>query len=130
MEQELNVLIVDKDEQVIKFVSRLLNRVLEFVEISVAKDEATAVSYGANVDLAIIEIGRPLFLKTEDGNELQRLDIIRRLRVRQPHLTIIAISSYGDNAQGIAKSSGADFFVNNVYDSWKIEAIIKGINFR
>ncbi len=129
MKQQLQVLIVESDDQVITFLKRVLEKILRSVNISVARDEATAVSHCTEVDLAIVEIGHPLFLKTEDSSELRGLDIVRHLRTEQPQLTIIAVSSYGDNAQEVARSAGADLFINNVYDSWRLEAIIKGINF-
>ncbi len=116
------VLLVDDDEQTIKFMEQLQNE-MEF-DMVIAGNTKTAIEYGHEVDIAIIAMSPSSFFHP-DSVRLEGVDIIRALRAEQPDVTVIAV---GSGEEQKAKAAGADFFVNNIYDSWKLKAIIKGIN--
>lgn len=116
------VLLVDDDEQTIKFMEQLQNE-MEF-DMVIAGNTKTAIEYSHNVDVVVVIMAPSSFFHP-DSVRLEGVDIIRALRAEQPDVTVIAV---GSGEEQKAKAAGADFFVNNIYDSWKLKAIIKGIN--
>ncbi len=116
------VLLVDDDEQTIKFMEQLQNE-MEF-DMVIAGNTKTAIEYSHNVDVVVVIMAPSSFFHP-DSVRLEGVDIIRALRGEQPDVTVIAV---GSGEEQKAKAAGADFFVNNIYDSWKLKAIIKGIN--
>ena len=120
--KKLKLLLVDDDKQAIRFMERLMDE-LGFSMV-VAEDTKTAIEHGHEVDIAIIAMSPSSFFHP-DSVRLEGVDIIRALRAEQPDVTVIAV---GSGEEQKAKAAGANFFVDNVYDSWKLKAIIKGIN--
>ena len=116
------VLLVDDDEQAMRFMEKLRDE-LGFSMV-VAEDTKTAIEYSHNVDVVVVIMAPSSFFHP-DSVRLEGVDIIRALRAEQPDVTVIAV---GSGEEQKAKAAGADFFVNNIYDSWKLKAIIKGIN--
>jgi len=119
--KKLKLLLVDDDKQAIRFMERLMDE-LGFSMV-VAEDTKTAIEHGHEVDIAIIAMSPSSFFHP-DSVRLEGVDIIRALRGEQPDVTVIAV---GSGEEQKAKAAGANFFVDNVYDSWKLKAIIKGI---
>ena len=115
------VLLVDDDEQTIKFMEKLQNE-MEF-DMVIAGNTKTAIEYSHEVDMAMVVMAPSSFFYP-NGVRLKGADIIQALKAEKPNIMIIAI---GSGQEQKAKAAGADFFVDNVYDSWKLKAIIKGI---
>ena len=130
MEQkkQLEILVVDDDEQNIGLLSRLFNKVLgNDVEIIVAKDEISATTRCGIADLVIVivECSLPTSISPEQKSiRFKGVDIIKSIRGKRPELIVVAMSSC-DKMRQEAKKSGANFFINTIYDNWQLENIIR-----
>jgi CheY-like chemotaxis protein len=100
--RQLRILVVDDHVDTLKVLRRILEGSGHCVTSASSVKEATLAAQSATFDLIISDIGLP------DGSGL---DIVRSVRVRDPHVPAIAMTGFGME-QDIRSSEEAGFWTH------------------